>query len=591
MATRIPAVAYVRMSSKKQDKSPQQQRDEIEKYAQSKGYRILRWYEDSGRSGGKQTEKRTQFLRMIDDAEKRRDFQVIVAWSKSRIDRLGSLEGAEYKLRLSDCGVVIDTITDGGVLDLSTDEGQLLDAVHSLKGHKGLLQISREAIRGKTEAIIQRHRLHGGQPPYGMARKIVETKGREHIVGRGEAFRTMRDWKVTYVAGDETELSIVRWLFETFDTQDVSCHWLARKLNEDGVPSPAGSAWRDLAVRRVLTDESYIGNYVVGKKRTGQAWNRITKDGAKKNEGPRGRLAKNEKGDPAEQIRLEGIWEPVVDPVLFLRAGKKLEGNRVVGRKPRQKDAGYALSGILHCGHCGSRMLAQKKALKGREVIRYNCGRFLNSGTCIGAKIDEHEIIDRALTQLGSMITPDRIREFTDCVKTSPDKTERLQVQLRKLEAQIERGASRILAVESEAVAKTLQKQLEGMYGERERLEAELASLLTPADVPELVEEWAKRNEKLIQLHKVPVWNGVKKIEDPKPFGPQAIVRVDTYGLHSMAVRAAFLEIGLRLDVHWDEREKRTRAGKYELEKVEIAIDLGRLETHHPSGRSRSAPR
>ena len=49
----IPAVGYIRMSSDKQEASPQQQRKEIETYAAEHGYRIIDWYIDEGISGSR----------------------------------------------------------------------------------------------------------------------------------------------------------------------------------------------------------------------------------------------------------------------------------------------------------------------------------------------------------------------------------------------------------------------------------------------------------------------------------------------------------------------------------------------------------
>ena len=45
------AVGYIRMSSDKQEESPEQQRDEILKLATKHGYKIIRWYEDHAISG------------------------------------------------------------------------------------------------------------------------------------------------------------------------------------------------------------------------------------------------------------------------------------------------------------------------------------------------------------------------------------------------------------------------------------------------------------------------------------------------------------------------------------------------------------
>src|SRR5262245_18901077 len=40
----VPAVAYLRMSDKKQDKSIPAQQAEIEKYAAAHGFKVIRWY-------------------------------------------------------------------------------------------------------------------------------------------------------------------------------------------------------------------------------------------------------------------------------------------------------------------------------------------------------------------------------------------------------------------------------------------------------------------------------------------------------------------------------------------------------------------
>jgi len=47
----INAVAYVRMSSNKQEASPKQQLEEIEKLAEREGYQVIRWYSDDAISG------------------------------------------------------------------------------------------------------------------------------------------------------------------------------------------------------------------------------------------------------------------------------------------------------------------------------------------------------------------------------------------------------------------------------------------------------------------------------------------------------------------------------------------------------------
>jgi site-specific DNA recombinase len=73
----IAVVAYVRMSSDKQEASPKQQREEITKLAKREGYLILRWYTDVAISGDA-TEKRLPFQQMIQDAESG-EFRAVLA--------------------------------------------------------------------------------------------------------------------------------------------------------------------------------------------------------------------------------------------------------------------------------------------------------------------------------------------------------------------------------------------------------------------------------------------------------------------------------------------------------------------------------
>ena len=43
---RIAAVGYIRMSTDRQEHSPERQRKEIQQLADREGYRIIKWYED-----------------------------------------------------------------------------------------------------------------------------------------------------------------------------------------------------------------------------------------------------------------------------------------------------------------------------------------------------------------------------------------------------------------------------------------------------------------------------------------------------------------------------------------------------------------
>ena len=90
----INAVGYIRMSSDKQEASPEQQRQEIIALGKRDGYKIIRWYTDEGISGDA-TEKRFEFQRMISDSD-RGDFQAVLCWDQDRFGRFDSIEAGHW---------------------------------------------------------------------------------------------------------------------------------------------------------------------------------------------------------------------------------------------------------------------------------------------------------------------------------------------------------------------------------------------------------------------------------------------------------------------------------------------------------------
>ena len=146
---KIPAVSYVRMSSDKQDASPQQQREELAKLAERNGYRILREYFDDGISGDA-TEKRTQFQRMIADAEKG-DFKAILCWDQDRFGRFDSIEAGRWIYPLRQAGVYLVTIAQG-VIDWSDFASRMIYGITQEAKHAFLRDLSRNTTRGLLAA-------------------------------------------------------------------------------------------------------------------------------------------------------------------------------------------------------------------------------------------------------------------------------------------------------------------------------------------------------------------------------------------------------------------------------------------------------
>ena len=98
------------------------QRLELERIAERRGWTITDVYEDFGISGAKGRDKRPALDRMLKDANRRR-FDLVMAWSIDRVGRsLSDLLGTIQHLE----AVGVDLHLDQQHIDTTTPTGRLL---------------------------------------------------------------------------------------------------------------------------------------------------------------------------------------------------------------------------------------------------------------------------------------------------------------------------------------------------------------------------------------------------------------------------------------------------------------------------------
>ena len=125
-STLTPAAAYIRMSSLKQDASPEQQREEAAKLAAANNCRIIREYSDEGISGD--DPNRPGFKAMLHDATEQKDFAVIICWDQDRFARFDSIKAGRYIDPLREAGVWLITKAQG-VVDWNTFTGRMMYSI------------------------------------------------------------------------------------------------------------------------------------------------------------------------------------------------------------------------------------------------------------------------------------------------------------------------------------------------------------------------------------------------------------------------------------------------------------------------------
>ncbi|NQT13585.1 MAG: recombinase family protein [Planctomycetes bacterium] len=227
----IPAVGYIRMSSDKQEASPSQQKAEILKFAEREGYTIVRWYEDDGIAGWKDT--REAFQRLIDDAETRKDFEAILVWDQNRFSRFPPVEACYYWHRLDKANVHLASVNQGRI-EWGSIAGFLTATIRQHADSEHRFKLSADVKRGQR-ARAERG-LWIGRPPFAY----VLVDGR-------------------LVVGDSIRVELVRRLFAEY-LEGRSLRGIARRLNDEGLVSlNDGRPWIAAGVRDKLANPAYAG--------------------------------------------------------------------------------------------------------------------------------------------------------------------------------------------------------------------------------------------------------------------------------------------------------------------------------------------
>jgi DNA invertase Pin-like site-specific DNA recombinase len=163
MAKEVRVGIYLRVSTGGQ--TVENQRQELAKAAEQRGWVVAGEYVDHGVSGTKGRDKRPAFDRMCKDAIAGR-FNIIAAWS---VDRLGRsvLHLAQFVGDMRAAGVGLFLLKQG--LDSETPTGRAMLGMCSV-----FAELEREIIQERIHAGLARARAQGktlGRPPVSLSTK------------------------------------------------------------------------------------------------------------------------------------------------------------------------------------------------------------------------------------------------------------------------------------------------------------------------------------------------------------------------------------------------------------------------------------
>lgn len=200
---------------------------------------------------------------------------------------------------------------------------------------------------------------------------------------------------------DEYAADIVQKIF-AWRIEGYSNLSIAKRLNEAGVLSPLeykrlqgvklrsgfetgiNSKWSAVAVKRILSNETYIGTLVQGKEE------RVSY-----------KVKKSVRKPEEEWVRVKDTHEAIVSKEDFEIVQELL---RVDTRAANGEEKAHMYAGLLFCGDCMEPMMRRVSRYRGKEKVSFICSTRNKGGSCSRHTISEEDLKYLVLTALRQQI-------------------------------------------------------------------------------------------------------------------------------------------------------------------------------------------
>jgi site-specific DNA recombinase len=409
-------VIYARVSSERQaekDLSIPAQTKALKKYALDRGWDVINEYVDEAESA--RTANRPAFKEMIAASKnKDRPFDLILVWKLSRFAR-NREDSILYKSLLRKRGISVISINE------QVDEspaGHLLEGIIEVIDEFYSINLSQDTVRGMKENA-SRGFYNGGFAPYGYKRTKM-------MVGSTEK---------TKLIPDEYERSVIKKIFE-MAVGGKGGKEIAKNLNSAGTRTRLGKQFSTTAINHILKNEVYTGALVWRFRKTD--------------------YSNSSNGNSADVIRIPNCHEVLVSDKDFNCVQQYLTQRRPISQHPRTISSHYLLSGLLHCGKCGSAMSGCWA--KSGKYFYYGCVQHQKKGkdacdcrlvgkdkleSFVLERIRENILTDENIAQLVEFVN-DEVRKdnglFEEQLAEIMQQLGQVQSRLSKLYAALETG-------------------------------------------------------------------------------------------------------------------------------------------------------
>jgi site-specific DNA recombinase len=454
--------AYLRCSDPRQDKSIDQQREEILRRAEADGVTIPpgNWFIDEGISG-RSTKRRASYLHLIKRAEAQRDGIRAKKRGAHQIDRLYVWAFSRVARNMFDCLRALATLDEADIDVVSLTEPdagdrsfrKLIRPILAWLAERYSEELSRNVVRGMKSQAEKGYWQHG-HAPYGYA--IV-------------------DGRLIVTDDVRPQFEVVKQVFrETLDGVG-GARALADRLTRAGIQPPgradmprqyAAGTWRAKHVASILTNPLYCGHLVYD-----------------------GEIA-------ARSVHEAAVTDEDFARVLAIRALKARnrdegEGN---GENPITASQRGVLTPFLRCASCGGPICVTAGGQPKKRTYLYTCrSRQESSAACSGITIRVEKLDAMVLDAIEAhVLTPEALdtilaNALVGLADTQVDalasERERLTSAIAELDRKIRLTATHAInGMIDEGDAKAITAPL---IAQRDHLRLQLAALPVANPAPE----------------------------------------------------------------------------------------------------------
>ena len=362
----MKAVIYSRYSTDMQNaESVDQQEFACKKFADLKGYTIVKTYADEAISG--KTDRRPALQQMLSDAKKGL-FDTIICFSSDRMHR-NIINYYAYKGQFSEIGVNIITIDN-------PSGNRIVEAVKSASADE-LIDVIAANVKRAHILNASKAKSTGGKPALGY--DLDENK--QFIINNAEA-------------------EIIRNIFE-MRAEGKGYGAIIDMCKQKGYKTKSGHPFGKNSIHDLLINVKYIGVYRYGKVPR-------TKSGRRNSH----QLL------PENIIEIKDAIPAIVDQSTWNKVQEIIAFEKRMPAKYKAK-VNYLLSGKIYCS-CGSLMVGKRrtKHLKNGSISEYPvymCNAKARQKICKSKDIPKREIESEVANYLfDTVLAADNIKQLTD---------------------------------------------------------------------------------------------------------------------------------------------------------------------------------